>query len=395
MRVAIVTESFLPAANGVTTSVLRVLDHLAARGHDAVVVCPGPAPRKYAGFRVIEAPSFSYRGFRAAVPGLQLSRVLDAFAPDVLHAASPFGLGAQALLLARRRGIPTVAIFQTDVAGFARKHGLSASAPGIWRWLRRVHSCADLTLAPSTASLADLAAAGIERTGWWGRGVDADTYHPRHRGTPEGGALRQFLLDGAPEGAVLVGYVGRLAPEKRVERLAALAGDPRVRLVVVGDGPSRAVLERQLPGARFLGRLDGADLARAYAALDVFVHTGTHETFGQTLQEAMASGVTVVAPAAGGPLDVVAQGETGYLYAPEDDGALVGAVRALAGDPAMRARMGEAGRRRVLPRSWEALGEALLGHYAAVIDRAEERVARQVAGFERQLRLTGARQPHP
>ncbi|MCK6209462.1 glycosyltransferase family 1 protein [Georgenia sp. EYE_87] len=383
MRVAIVTESFLPAANGVTTSVLRVLDHLAARGHDAVVVCPGPAPRRYAGFPVVQASSFSYRGFRAAVPSLQLVRTLDAFAPDVLHAASPFGLGAQALVLARRRGVPTVAIFQTDVAGFARKHGLSATAPGIWRWLRHVHSYADLTLAPSSASLADLAAAGVERTAWWGRGVDAETYHPRHRTTPEGAALRRRLLAGAPEGTVLAGYVGRLAPEKRVERLAVLNADPGVRLVVVGDGPSRPTLERQLPGAAFLGRLDGTELARAYAALDVFVHTGTHETFGQTLQEAMASGVTVVAPAAGGPLDVVAEGDTGYLYAPEDDRALAGAVRVLAADPAMRARMGEAGRRRVLPRSWAALGEALLGHYATVIDRAEARVARQVAGFER------------
>jgi phosphatidylinositol alpha 1,6-mannosyltransferase len=379
-----VTESFLPAANGVTTSVLRVLDHLAARGHEAVVVCPGPAPRGYAGFPVVQAPSFSYRGFRAAMPGIQLVRTLDSFAPDVLHAAAPFGLGAQALVLARRRGVPTVAIFQTDVAGFARKHGLSATAPGIWRWLRHVHSYADLTLAPSSATLADLEAAGIERTGWWGRGVDAETYHPRHRTTREGAALRERLLAGAPEGTVLVGYVGRLAPEKRVERLAVLNGDPRVRLVVVGDGPSRAVLERQLPGAMFLGRLDGTELARAYAALDVFVHTGTHETFGQTLQEAMASGVTVVAPAAGGPLDVVAEGDTGYLYAPEDDIALAGAVRVLAGDPAMRARMGEAGRRRVLPRSWAALSEALLGHYATVIDRAEARVARQVADFERE-----------
>ena len=378
------TESFLPAANGVTTSVLRVLDHLAARGHDAVVVCPGPAPRKYAGFPVVQVPSFSYRGFRAGVPGLQLVRVLDSFAPDVLHAASPFGLGAQALVQARRRGIPTVAVFQTDVAGFARKHGLSATAPGIWRWLRHVHSYADLTLAPSSASLADLAAAGIGRTGWWGRGVDAEAYHPRHRGTAEGAALRRSLLEGTPAGTVLVGYVGRLAPEKRVERLAAIGGDDRVRLVVVGDGPSRPALERQLPGARFLGRLDGTDLARAYAVLDVFVHTGTHETFGQTLQEAMASGVTVVAPAAGGPLDVVAEGETGYLYAPEDDEALARAVGVLTGDAAMRARMGEAGRRRVLPRSWEALGEALLGHYAAVIDRAEERAAREVARFERQ-----------
>jgi phosphatidylinositol alpha 1,6-mannosyltransferase len=372
VRVAIVTESFLPSANGVTTSVLRVLDHLAARGHQVVVVCPAPAPPTYAGFPVVAVPAVSYRGFRAGLPSVQLSGVLDGFRPDVLHAASPFGLGAQAITAARRRRIPTVAVFQTDVAGFARKHGLSATAPGIWRWLRHVHSQADLTLAPSEASLADLADNAVARCALWGRGVDAATFHPSRRAAPGTRAVRASVLEGAPAGTAVVGYVGRLAPEKRVERLRGVATLAGVRLVVVGDGPSRPGLERLLRGTAttFLGRLDGDELADAYAALDVFVHTGTHETFGQTLQEAMASGVPVVAPAAGGPLDVVAEGETGYLYAPEDDGALTRAVRVLAADPAMRARMGEAGRRRVLPRSWEALGDALLEHYRAVVATA-------------------------
>ncbi|MFD1505318.1 glycosyltransferase family 1 protein [Georgenia yuyongxinii] len=377
MRIALVTESFLPSANGVTTSVVRVLDHLAAAGHDAVVVCPGPAPRSYAGFPVVEVPAFSYRGFRAGIPSAGLVRTLDDFRPDVLHAASPFGIGAQALIAARRRGIPTVAIFQTDVAGFARQHGLAVTAPTVWRWLRHIHSYADLTLAPSSATLADLEANGIGRTRWWGRGVDTTTYHPQHRRTQAGRALRAELLAGAAPGTALVGYVGRLAPEKRVERLVRLASLPGARLVAVGDGPSRPGLERALAGteARLLGRLDGPELARAYAALDVFVHTGTTETFGQTLQEAMASGLPVVAPAAGGPIDVVAEGVTGYLYAPEDDDALERAVRVLGADPEMRARMGEAGRRRVLPRSWEALGEAILGHYQdAIAQRVSTRV---------------------
>ncbi|NCD19840.1 MAG: glycosyltransferase family 1 protein [Actinobacteria bacterium] len=368
MRVLLVTESFLPAANGVTTSVLRVLDHLAARGHDALVVCPGPAPSSYAGFPVVAVPAMTWHGFRTGLPSPALIRAIDDFSPDVVHAASPFGLAAQGLFAARRRGVPTVAVFQTDVAGFARKHGLSGAAPTIWRWLRHVHSTADLTLAPSSATLADLAANGVERCTWWGRGVDAVTYHPRHRRTPEGAAFRDRLLAGAAPGTVLVGYVGRLAPEKQVERLARLRSLRDVRLVVVGDGPSRSGLEARLgPDAVFTGRLDGLNLARAYAALDVFVHTGVNETFGQTLQEAMASGLPVVAPASGGPLDVVVDGVTGILHPAGSDRAMVRAVRGLVADPALRARMGEAGRRRVLPRSWEALGDALVGHYEAVI----------------------------
>jgi phosphatidylinositol alpha 1,6-mannosyltransferase len=122
----------------------------------------------------------------------------------------------------------------------------------------------------------------------------------------------------------------------------------------------------------------GDDLARIYASLDVFVHTGPFETFGQTVQEAAASGLPVIAPAAGGPLDLVAEGVTGYLVPPGDPGALAAAVEALAGDPELRARLGAAARRRVLGRTWPALTDELLGHYAAVIG-AEARPARLAA----------------
>jgi phosphatidylinositol alpha 1,6-mannosyltransferase len=161
--------------------------------------------------------------------------------------------------------------------------------------------------------------------------------------------------------------VGRLATEKRVDLLAKVAELPGVRLVITGDGPASAALRRAMPGAIFLGRREGEQLARIYASLDVFVHSGPYETFGQTLQEAAASGLPVVAPAAGGPLDVVENGVTGYLVPPCDADSLALAVARLAADPATRRRMGAAGRRKVGDRSWSALGDELLGHYAAVL----------------------------
>ncbi len=368
MRVLLVTESFLPSANGVTTSVLRVLDHLRSRGHDALVVCPGPAPASYAGFPVQEVASVPVRGFPLGVPSPAIAAAVAAFDPDVVHAASPFALGAQALAVARRRGVPTVAVFQTDVAGFAGASRLGLAARPAWRWLRTVHDLADLTLAPSTATLTTLRRRGFRRTALWGRGVRTDSFHPRHRTGPEGAALRADLLDGRD---LLVGYVGRLAPEKRVERLARLAAVPGARLVVVGDGPSRPAVAETLSGsgARLLGRLDGDDLARAYAVLDVFVHTGTDETFGQSLQEAMASGVPVVAPASGGPLDIVDHGRTGLLHPPHDLRALEAAVTSLATSPQVRRTMGEAARRTALTRTWDGVCDQLLGHYATVVAR--------------------------
>ena len=364
LRVALVTESFLPNLNGVTTSVCRILEQLRRRGDEAVVVCPAPAPSEYAGYRVVTVPAVNYRQFPVGLPTSTVQRTLERFAPDVVHAASPFVLGAAGLAAARRLGLPTVAVYQTDVAGYARRHHVALAARTAWRWLRRVHAAADLTLAPSSSALADLHAHGVTRTALWGRGVDAALFRPDRRPTPQVGALRARL---APNGEVLVGYVGRLAPEKQVERLAVLAGLPGTRTVVVGDGPSRASVARALPRAVLLGRLEGDELADAYAALDLFVHTGTEETFGQTLQEAMATGLPVVAPAVGGPLDLVRPGVQGLLYAPDDDQSLRAAVERLAADPAWRARLGRAGRDGVLPRSWAALGDALIDHYRAVI----------------------------
>jgi phosphatidylinositol alpha 1,6-mannosyltransferase len=203
-----------------------------------------------------------------------------------------------------------------------------------------------------------LQARGIERVWRWGRGVDSVRFDPAHRSD----ALRRAL---APGGEVLVGYVGRLAAEKQVDLLAGACRIPGVRVVITGDGPAAPQLRKELPGAVFLGARHGAQLARIYASLDVFVHTGPYETFGQTVQEAMASGLPVVAPAAGGPLDLVAPGRTGYLVRPGDGQAFTDAITELAAAPARRAAFGTAGRTAVQFRTWDVLGDELLGHYAA------------------------------
>jgi phosphatidylinositol alpha 1,6-mannosyltransferase len=378
LRVAVVTESFLPTLNGVTTSVCRVLEHLRARGHDALVVCPGPAPESFAGARVVTVPAVSYRQFPVGVPTPALRRAIAGFAPDVVHLASPFVLGAAGVAAAGRLGVPTVAVFQTDVAGFARSHHLGALSPVAWRWIRRLHDRADVTLAPSAATMTDLAQHGVPRVGLWRRGVDGERFNPRRRTGPGVRELRARL---APDGEVLVGYIGRLAPEKRVSRLAALAGIDGVRLVIGGDGPARRAVEKSLgDGATFLGRLDGDPLADTFAALDVFVHTGTEETFGQTIQEALASGVPVVAPACGGPLDLVRPGDNGLLYAPGDEAGLRDAVTTLVRDPELRERLGLAARDGVAGRTWEALGDQLVGHYRRAIDAQPRNERPQRAG---------------
>ncbi len=356
-------ESFLPRVNGVTTSVCRILEHLALRGHEAAVIAPGPGPSRHAGAPVHLVPGVSlpvYKSFAVGVPGRRVEHLLRDLRPDLVHLASPAVLGAAGATAARRLDLPCVAVFQTDLAGFFRRYGFRGTDALLWSWLRHVHAKADRTLAPSLPTLRELEARGFPRLALWGRGVDQTAYHPRHRSA----ALRASL---APDGEVLIGYLGRLAPEKQVELLARLDGIPGTRLVVIGDGPSGPRLRSLLPGAVFTGFQTGAALSELLASLDVFVHTGANETFCQALQEALASGVPAVAPAAGGPLDLIRPGVNGLLFPPSDGDALRAAVMSLAADATGRARMGEAALRSVRARTWEAVCDQLLAHYTEAV----------------------------
>ncbi|WP_024447613.1 glycosyltransferase family 4 protein [Mycolicibacterium iranicum] len=367
MRVAIVAESFLPNVNGVTNSVLRVIEHLRRTGHEVIVIAPDtprgepPADKLHDGVRIHRVPSMMFpkvTSLPLGVPRPRMVGVLRGFDPDVVHLASPALLGWGGVHAARHLGIPTVAVFQTDVAGFAQSYGIGALSRASWAWTRRLHSKADRTLAPSTAAMEDLVAHRIPRVYKWGRGVDVTGFAPSARDD----RLRRSW---SPAGKPIVGFVGRLAPEKHVERLAPLHARDDVQVVIVGDGVDRAKLETDFPRAVFTGALYGEALAAAYASMDVFVHAGEHETFCQAVQEAMASGLPVIAPDAGGPRDLVAPYRTGLLLPVDEfEGRLSEAVNHLVAE---RRRYSVAARKSVLGRTWSVICDELIGHYDDVL----------------------------
>jgi phosphatidylinositol alpha 1,6-mannosyltransferase len=362
VRVALLAESFLPHMNGVTGSVLQVLRHLAAGGHETLVVAPkaGEVNADLHGARtelLRSVPLPSYPEVRVVFArAARLQALLRDFRADVVHLASPFVLGWQGIAAADALRIPTVAVYQTDVVAYAEKYGMPAATSIVASHLTRLHRRATLTLAPSSASMRQLEDLGVDRVRRWGRGVDAERFAPERRNE----TWRRALV---PHGEVVVGYVGRLAPEKQVDDLRVLGALPGVRLVIVGDGPSRAALERMLPDAVFTGHLAGLELAEVMAGFDVFVHPGESETFGQTIQEALASGVPVVATGVGGPLDLVRSSIDGWLYRPGDLDDLRDRVADLVGDAAKRRAFALAAREGVRGRTWEALGGQLLDHY--------------------------------
>ena len=364
MRICIVTESFLPQVNGVTNSVLRLLEHLQANGHQALVIAPSGSINNYLGFPVIHMPSLHlkrYGDIRVALPISQVNKQLFEFKPDVIHLASPALMGYYIAKKAAVLNIPTIGVFQTDLAGFAKHYGLGLTENAIWRWVSRIHRNVNRTLAPSKTSCNDLTNLAVTNVHLWQRGVNTELFNPNKR--------NEELHHKYGAGRRVVGFVGRLANEKKVQDLIPLSNRDDIQLVIVGDGPARTELEKQMPNAIFTGFLSGEELAETVATFDCFIHTGPNETFCQAVQEALASGVPTIAVNQGGPLDLVVNGKSGFLVNTSDSAQLINAVEKTL-HPANWSNFAKYARLSVENRSWKSIMNQLFDHYESVISEA-------------------------
>lgn len=371
MRVAIVTESFVPNVNGVVRTLLEYLAYLRACGHEAIVFAPGTGDTTIHGFdvvRVAGAPFPLYPELTIAPYSTRLGGTLRDWRPDVVHLASPFVLGMHGLRVARSLGVPVAGHYQTDIAGYAAHFGLGAFSGLAWRRLLDLHNACDVSFAPTFSVAQQLRRRGMRRVHVSGRGVDTATFDPARRSH----AWREVLTAGCERPVLL--YVGRISPEKNLAALVAVARALReCPFLIVGDGPARGLLEAQLAGleAYFTGTLHGLDLAAAYASADIFVFPSATETFGQVVREAMASGLPAIGVRAGGVQDLILDGETGLLCQPGDEEAFVAAVRSLVEDEPRRLRMGAKARREVERHTWDAVFDRLMGWYAGLISPRE------------------------
>lgn len=367
MKILIAAESFFPRSNGVTNSVMKTAKYLRSTGHEVLILAQGDGPYSVEGHKVVRIPALSLHKYVTAdfpvVSQKRLRQMISEFAPDVIHLASPFFLGDQVLNVASDLDIPVVAIYQTDVSGFAGFYKLNIFRTYGDMKIRKIHSRANLNLAPSSASEAYLKSLGVSNIKRWTRGVDLKAFNPIWRSSERSANF------GKPP---VVGYVGRLAPEKQVNKLAALV-NLDASIVIIGDGPSRRELESILPNATFLGQLHGEALSQAMASLDILVTTGEHETFCQVIQEGMACKLAVVAPKAGGPIDLIDNGVDGLLVEPGDLTNLRSAVELLIDDEKFRLMLAENALTKVAGRSWENICAELVAHYQNLIDANQAR----------------------
>ena len=362
-RVAIIAEAFLPKVDGVSKTAYLSLRYLQQTGREVIVIAPDYAPTHIGESSVYAMPSFGVwvaPETRVGLPHPQVMQRLEEFKPDLVHMFSPFILSLTGMAYARQAGIPVIANYQTDLPGYAGAYGWNFLSQMARDWLRFIHNNCHSTLAPSTWTMQQLHEWGYHRVRRWGRGVNSQRFNPNRRND----ITRARLLNGRDPKSMLVVYVGRLAPEKHVDLLADVARLPGVALTIIGDGPLREELETQFAGsgAYFAGYLFGDDLADAYASADAFIFTGTQETFGQVVQEALASGLPSVIVNQGGITDLVEDGVTGFVC-PDDPAAFARAIATLRDDGALRRRMAYNARHTVEDNSWEAIMAQLEGHY--------------------------------
>lgn len=369
MRIVYCSDSVPPVADGVT----RTLGALATTLQDAGVEFQFvSAVRPHAGLawrdRVHTVPSVPfplYPYYRMGLPvARSVDRVLDRFAPDLVHVVTPSLLGLYGVKYARRRGIPVVASFHTDFVTLFAHYGLRR-LERLGRHLeRRFYNQCTVTLAPSRYQTSKLRAHGIENVALWGRGVSPATFSPVFRSP----ALRAEL--GATDIPMLL-YVGRLGREKNlpflIEAMHLLehrAGRGAFKLVIVGQGPLRRTLRARLPSAHFTGELTGAALSRVYASADVFVFPCILETFGNVVLEAFASGLPVVGVNEGAVPELVTANVNGLLAAPGSATAFADKIHTLLERPADRARMGLGARITAAEHGWPDANRPLLDAYA-------------------------------
>lgn len=359
MRVAIVAESFLPRVNGVTNSVIRTATLLDRLGHKVLIVAPDKYTANFfQGIPVKRIKSVEVPGIHATdlaiPPKVVLTDTFTKFRPDVIHLASPFMLGNQAAKVAQKLGIPLVAVFQTDISGFATHYGLTSLSGWADKVIYKLHKRAHINLVPSSASADYLAGLGLTNIHRWGRGVDLEMFNPKWRTREYGSPIR-------------IGYLGRLAPEKNIHMLSALSDFADVELEIIGDGPEKTRLQELLPSANFRGQLGGNDLSQAVANFDILIAPGEKETFCQVVQEGMSAAVAVVAPATGGPVDLIESGVDGFLYRPGDAQDLREVAEILLRNPALLNQIRDAAWLKMQSRSWENIVGELLTHYQAAM----------------------------
>jgi len=331
LRILIATDAWLPQINGVVRTFTATIKHLENIGHTVRVVSPDQ-------FRTLPCPT--YPSIRLAVlPGRRIARIIADFAPHAIHIATEGPIGLATRNFCCRQGLPFTTSYATKFPEYIHAR-VRLPLPSGYAAMRWFHKPSRAVMVATPSLQRDLEAHGFRNLVRWTRGVDTELFRPRDK---------SFLSDPRP----ILLYTGRVAVEKNIEAFLSLP-NPGTKYVV-GDGPQLPALQKKYPSVRFAGMKHGEELARYYAAADVFVFPSRTDTFGLVMLEALACGVPVAAYPVTGPLDVINGSGAGVL----NENLSLAVQQALAISPAHC-------RAFALQFSWQRVAEIFLNHLTLI-----------------------------
>ncbi|KMY50950.1 glycosyltransferase family 4 protein [Peribacillus loiseleuriae] len=376
MKIAIFTDTFDPDINGVARTLKRFTDYLGKQNISFKIFAPKSQSDEYVTSHIHRFKSLSfflYPECRLAFPNLsQVKSELQDFSPDLIHVATPFNIGLCGAYYAKKLNIPLVGSYHTDFDHYLQFYNMEFLSKLLWRYMNWFHRPFKKIFVPSNDTLEHLKRHGFKNLELWGRGVDCNLYHPYYEKKAvrkQYGIQKKYLLT----------YVGRLAPEKDVKTLLAIAKsipayiNEYIQWVIIGDGPMREELENEAPeNMMFTGYLRDEKLAEIYAASDVFVFPSSTETFGNVVLEALASGTPVICANAGGVKHIIQEGITGYLCQSGNAQAFTDSILHLIHHVQVRDQMGIEGRKYAVSQKWDTIFEQLLWQYMNVIEEPKQ-----------------------
>jgi len=371
-KVALFTGNYHHVRDGVSLTLNRLVAFLLENGVDVLVFGP-----------TIDDPPMEHSGVMVAVPSVKAPgrpeyrittgfpddarEKLEDFDPDIVHIATPDILGYKALKWARKNSVPVVSSFHTHFTSYLKYYKLGLMEPLGWKYLRWFYGQCEHVYVPTESMAQELRDQQIDTNlKIWARGIDVEKFNPSYRNP----SWRKKV--GFSEDDIVVTFVSRLVWEKNLELFADVVQDvqktePKLKALVVGDGPAMTGLKQMMPNAAYLGFLKGEELSSAYANSDIFFFPSDTETFGNVTLEAMASGLPCLVADAVGSKSLVAQNKNGFLGDVNDPETFKKYLKKLVDDSDLRQKMSAESLTRAEDYSWESINNNLLGYYQEIL----------------------------
>lgn len=370
MKIAVLTDTFLPQINGVTKTLSKMKIFMDSNGVDYRFFAPhidGYNDERVV--TLVSVPLIIYPECRITIAGyIKLRRELDDFNPDIIHLVTPFTIGLMGLFYGKENNIPIVSSYHTDFPRYLKYYNMGFLESTVWSYFNWFHNQCQINFCPSLTTKFDLEKHGVADVEIWGRGIDTNIYSPSYRSEEFRGRIT-----GNDEIVLL--YVGRISHEKELDVLldtCIMLNNSMVnyRLVIVGDGPLKGEYEKlSIDNIHFVGYKSGEELSKYYANSDIFVFPSSSETYGNVVLEAMASGLAVVAPLSGGIVENLINDYNGISFKKGNSKDLMDKIIYLIENSDLRKSMGNRARQYTLIKGWNNIFKGLFGRYEDILNK--------------------------